>query len=471
MSTPQATPPATSRATPQAKQRRGIGFPFPSTRVTLPILVLLGYAALVMTGYQLFGLDSQNILQPLPLYVYLCILLLALQADISVNKSTSRVIYLFLTSGFAVVYAGSAVFATAGDFTRSPYTYIILTALLVCVFIYDAIDRRREHSLGLESNVPARRRERVSDVSYQSFGSDFAALAVLFYVAWILQDTLGPQAILKFLHLDLGIRPRAIVDLNATLGLHLDPSISRLEALDLVIALFATAIALLLLGIVGVLSIASPQPAATTAPAPDGARRAPSIGDFGRNLRTIVLSAVDQVALSLRLVLGPLVWLIPAFSIAAFSQQVTQYLNQSWASVVSGNTTDILSLFFPLSRTAVEGIPTGILDVFLGALAVSAVVVAVTVVEHNWAVIADTWRVLRLAGRTLALTLAFFIYSLAALNAVLIIAPPHYNRAPFQVGAAGLGALLLAVVFVVIGVIEAQIKSRAKPPVPVAAAR
>lgn len=451
--------PQTQTATVTKPAQRDSRVPLPPTWVTLPILVVLGYVALLVVGYALI-IPRGDALQPLPLYVYLGILLLALQGDISVNKSGGRIVYLFLTSGFALAYAGSAVFFTAADFTRSPYTYIILTVLLLAVFVYDAIDRRRAHPMGLGATPPEEESPRLPRFSFQSFGSDFAALAVLFFVVWALQDTLGPQSLLQALHLkDLlnGVIPpnHATVDLNAALGLHLDPSISLLQSIDLLIALAATAIALLLLGIVGVLSIASQQP-----PSTDATRESPSVTAFGRNLRSIIQSALDHVLLSLRLVLGPLVWLIPAFSIAAFAQRVTEYLNTSYAEP----TTNILVLFSPLSKAARDGIATGIADIVLGAVAVSTVILAVTVVEHNAKVIRDTLRVLRLAGRTIALTLAFFIYSLAALNAVVILAPPHYDHAPFQVGTAGLAALLVALGFAVAGIVAARLAADGRVP-------
>lgn len=441
---------------------RDRGFPLPPTWVSLPILVIVGYSALLITGYALI-IPRGSVLQPLPLYVFLGLQLLALQADISVNKSMGRIIYLYLTSGFALIYAGSAVFFTAVDFTRNPYTYLFFRALLVGVFVFDVIDRRRAHPLGLSSGAAATPSHRISGFSFKSFGSDFAALGALFYVVWILQDTLASQTVLLALHLqgvtaELVPPGHAIVDLNAMFGWHLDPSVSHLESLDLLIALTATAIALLLVGIVGVLSIASQQPSAHISAATSPAQP-PSARAFGQNLLAILRSALDQVLLSLRLVLGPLVWLIPAFSIAAFARTVTDYLNQSAATP----TTDILVLFSPLSKAAREGIPSVLANLLLGAVAVSTVILAVTVVEHNAAVIADTLRVLRLAGRTIALTLAFFIYSLAALNAVLILAPTHYDRAPFQVGTAGLAALLFAFAFAVTSMVAPLVQPPAGP--------
>src|SRR5690242_7625363 len=145
MMSPQVESATATDGTPSAGR-----IPLPPTWVTLPILVLLGYVALLITGYALvFRRDDP--LQALPLYIYLGILLLALQADISVNKSAGRIAYLFLTSGFALAYAGSAVFFTAADFTKSPYTYIIFTVLLLAVFVFDVIDRRRAHPTGLGS--------------------------------------------------------------------------------------------------------------------------------------------------------------------------------------------------------------------------------------------------------------------------------------------------------------------------------
>ena len=60
--------------------------------------------------------------------------------------------------------------------------------------------------------------------------------------------------------------------------------------------------------------------------------------------------------LSLRLVLGPLVWLIPAFSMTALAQGITSYLDAS-ARMSSGNVLDLIN---PVSQSSIQNIPTGL---------------------------------------------------------------------------------------------------------------
>ena len=112
----------------------------PPARITLPILVLGGYAALLITGY-----DTQlGTVRALPLYAYLCILLLVLQIAISRQRSVLRVFYVLVSSAFAILYAGERAFGpqTNGNFTKSPYTYIVINTLLLIVFVVDVIGRR-----------------------------------------------------------------------------------------------------------------------------------------------------------------------------------------------------------------------------------------------------------------------------------------------------------------------------------------
>ncbi|MBF6590074.1 MAG: hypothetical protein IVW57_06010, partial [Ktedonobacterales bacterium] len=315
-------------------------------RMYLPVLVLLGYVAFLITG---FG-TRLGAIRPVPLYIFLGLLLLTLQMAISENRSLARAVYVLVTSGFALIYAGERAFNTSTqNFTRSPYTYIIINALLLAVFFFDAIDRRRAHPSGLDAAVTAHGtdggldaadRQPVSQLSYGAWATDFAGLAIIFYVAALLLDLLGPQNLLQRLGIPRIGSAYVSVDLNAALHLGLNAPINHLENLDLVVALFATAISLLLLVIIGALVIPDQRNEGATAPATsDG---------YGRSLGVILRVALTQVLLSLRLVLGPLVWLIPAFSLAAFAQQVAAYLG--FSARFSG--ASLLDLFNPLSKTS-----------------------------------------------------------------------------------------------------------------------
>jgi hypothetical protein len=172
------------------------------------------------------------------------------------------------------------------------------------------------------------------------------------------------------------------------------------------------------------------------------------------------------VLLSLRLVIGPLVWFIPAFSIAAFSDALRNYLNASFRDQSGG----IVGLFFPLSSTARDNIFSGFLVFLLGVLAVTTVVIAVAVVEHSRAVFADTMRVLGIAGRAIALVLAIALYSLALINAFAVYVNLTEGK-PFQVGASGLVALAFSILFTIYPLVYERIAGRLRSKIPVAPAR
>jgi hypothetical protein len=436
-----------------------------SMRVYLPPLILLGYIAFLITG---FG-TRLSALQPVPIYIFFSLLLLTLQLSVSENRTPARVLYVLITSGFALTYAGERVFNSAQNFTRSPYTYIIINALLLIVFLYDAIDRRRAKPRGLDHAVSAQTQSGdtsgaaagdeprpISQLSYGAWATDFAGLASIFFIAAFLLDLLGPQALFQRLglpHIGNG-QPYVVVDLNTALPVHLSAPINLLQNLDLVIALFATAISLLLLVIVGALVI--PEPHEETGGAPTER----SVG-FGRSLGAILKVALKQVSLSMRLVLGPLVWLIPAFSIALFAQQVTEFLR--FSARFSGSS--LLDLFNPFSQTSLAHIQQGFAAIGLGVLAIAMVIFAVVVVEQNGRLILRALSIIEETGRVVALTWAFFLYSLAMLNAVVVLGG-FTKVEPFQVGAPGIIALLIGTGFAIVPPRRGRAKT---PSAPVAA--
>lgn len=403
------------------------GVRLPPASVLAPVFFLLGYVAMLISGFGT-GLGP---LQSLPIYIFFCFLLLLLQTAISDNRSVGRIIYIFVSSGFAIVYAGEALFdPSTGNFTRSPYTYIVINVLLLAVFFYDAIVRRnlrhqrpnfrpaRAGGAHANPNDSFATHSIRAPISYGALGTDFAGLAILLYISSFLVSLISRQQV--------DGRPWVDVDLNASLGLHLSATITRLEALDLVLAFGATAASLLFLGLVGVL-------ASSSVPAKGGS----AVRSFGGSLRTIIDVAFREVLGSLRLVLGPLVWLIPAFCIGYFSRGVVGYFNLSATS----HSASILDLFNPLSAVSVANIGSGLTNLALGTIAFIAVVAAVAVVEPDGRLLRRTLAIFGLAGRSTALSLAFFIYSLAAVNAFAVLISAT-TAEPFQVGAPGLITLL-----------------------------
>jgi hypothetical protein len=101
-----------------------------------------------------------------------------------------------------------------------------------------------------------------------------------------------------------------------------------------------------------------------------------------------------------------------------------------------------VDLFNPFSHDSLTNLPMLGVVLLLGALAIAAVIVSVAVVEHDGQVILNTLHIFRVAGRIAGLTLAFFFYSLAFLNAAAILFLGT-RAEPFQVGAGGLLALLV----------------------------
>ena len=84
--------------------------------------------------------------QSLALYLYCSLLLLYFQAYISIISITRTawwLVYVFMTSAFVVLYAAEVLYnSSTNNFTRSPYTYIIINILLVIVFFVGAVSRR-----------------------------------------------------------------------------------------------------------------------------------------------------------------------------------------------------------------------------------------------------------------------------------------------------------------------------------------
>ncbi len=359
MSDPSSTAPATT-ATAAGDGMQMLRMPSP--QITLPIVAILGYTAFLVSGFGA-GLGEA---QPLPIYAYIGVLLLALQAVITDDHSVSRLLYIFITSGFALVYAAEVYFNQQPNFAREPTFYLIYNFLLIGIFIYDAVARRFRTTTPAGKPLPiyAQPPRNVFAV----LAADFGGFAVLMYVAYGLLNliTLGP----------IGHNQTPInLSLQDSYGVSIGHNITTLPQFDLVLAIAASAIALLMTGIVGVLAVAG-QPITPEVPG-QGART------FGGNLARIAGQAGNQVLLSLRLALSPLVWLIPSFSIARFSDSITQYLNKSAAQPNS----TILDLFNPFSARSIGNYPDALLDFVLLLVSVAAVILAVAVVEHDLGVI------------------------------------------------------------------------------------
>lgn len=414
-----------------------------SGTVLLPLIIVFGYVAFLITGIDAGRNGGHDDVQPIALYIYFSILLVLLQLAISENRSLARILYIFVASGFAIIYAGEAMFNAEGhrpgNFTRSPWTYIIINALLLIVFVVDAVNRRRSHAA-----TPGTQPSRRSPISYRAFATDFGGLAILFFIAAFLLDTLGQRRVLGLIGLGAKKPYYVSVDFQELFGLQLPNNLGRLEVLDVGIAVLAMAVSLLLLVIVGALTL-SASTASTT-----GEER------FGIALRRILWEAIDQTFLSLRLVLSPLIWLIPAFSIGALSQNILSYLQISARNTHA----QIVDLFNPFSHDSLTNLPMLGVVLLLGMLAIGAVILSVAVVEHDGKVILNTLHIFRVAGRIAGLTLGFFLYSLAFLNAAAILFLGTKSE-PFQIGAGGLLALLVGGLLALYTVLRDRSRGRA----------
>jgi len=378
----------------------------------LPMMVFLAFAAFLLTG---FG-TGLGVLQPVPVYLFLCLALLTIQEHIAENRSLAHRTYVFLASTFAVIYAGELVFAIRPlDVTHQPMTYVIAEVILLVVFLGDTFARHRHRALS-----------ETSSARLGAFAIDAAATAIFFYGSAFMVDLLGGQAVLQHFGLRIGT-PYVVVNLNTLFHLHLTSPANTLEGLSLVLALAMSAVALGLLTMAGVVLPPTEQETAHA----DGLR------SFWQILR----DGLGQVVASLRLVIGPLIWLIPAFSVAAFADHVSQYFN-ACARLKS----TIFDLFNPLSETSRANVALGVGTLLLGLAAIAALIVAVAVLEENPQIIGHTLATLGDTARAIALTWALFMYSLAAINAVAILLDVT-KAAPFQVGAPGLLALLLGAGF------------------------
>jgi hypothetical protein len=380
----------------------------------LPLLALLAFPAFLATGFG-SGLGAW---QPVPVYVFLCIALLTTQERIAQNRTIAHRTYALLAAIFAALFVGEIFFAVKQfNFTREPLTYLILEGVLLVAFMADTATRHRQQAY--PTTLSAR---------FGTWAIDLLGLAVFFYGAAFLMDILGSQNLLQFLGLRFS-RPYVVVDLNTLFQLHLTDAVRTLDGLNLVLGLSATAVAFGLLTTAGVV-----LPSSETSPA---------YADGVRTFWTITRQGGLRAISSLRLVVGPLIWLIPAFGVAAFADHVAQYFNAS-GHAPSG----ILDLFNPLSPTSRGNISLGITTLVLGMLAIVAMVCAIAILEASAGVIWHAFSTFHDAMRAIALSWALFMYSLAAINAVAILVGAT-KVAPMQVGAPGLIAILVGFGFLI----------------------
>ncbi|HEX9067617.1 MAG TPA: hypothetical protein VF807_02525 [Ktedonobacterales bacterium] len=374
-------------------------------RAILPILVFMGYLAFLSSG---FG-AALGKFQALPLYLFLAMLLLTLQEIVAPYRSLARFVFSIAASIFALLFALDAVYQPLGthSFTRSPWTYLLLTIILIVFYAILAAGVTRRSPAGSGALG-----------SYGRLAADFAGAALLFFVLGFLADLVGRNFVLR----GLGITPwPPLVEVSLSQLFHLSPNgpIDLLQGVDVALGLICAAIALSFLVVVGALL-------------PSGA------GTTTRTLRSILASVGASMNESLSVALTPFAWLIPAFSIAYLANLTTGFLNEAAAARVGA-----LQLFNPFSPTSLSHVVEGFGTVLVIALAVASAVVAVAVSERDREVLRHMMRVVLASGRTVLLIGGIYILSLALINAVVIMLRVT-DVTPFQVGAPGFILLLVA---------------------------
>ena len=387
----------------------------------------------------------------LPIYIYAALLLLLLQLLISLDRQLDHTVYLLVTSGAALGYVGFLVYT--GDSTnilRSVGPYALGELLALGVFVYDAVRRRlgttgiggaRPSASGGGSTSPEAASKR-----WGAAAADFTGLAILLFMFSLIISTLGGN---NTVTQALGVCTTGKVGC-AYLNQPASPlwlSAPNLETWNVTLGLVAVVVALFLVGVAGLLAITAPERGA-------GATDLGSDSEvsFFQELLRLVRLAFDRVLLSLRLVLSPVVWLIPAMSIAIFSVTVDKHLQPLSPSTTTCNVAQsqnlFSALFSPFGACSAENYRAAAASIILGIVAIGAVIIAVAVAEHNTATLDRTVEVLTLATRGFVLTLVFFIYSLGVLNLVVLRLNANAPK-PFRVGSPGIIALAASAVLIV----------------------
>jgi hypothetical protein len=412
----QAAPLAPSPAAPAPHT------PALALRVPFSVIALFGYVAFLLAG---FG-THLGPWRPIPLYIFFGFLVFLLQMNLLPARSLAWTAYTVVASLFTLLFAADLIFNTSKmwHFTKAPLTYIIINALLFVVPIVDAVRRRPELASGGEVSrrwAQALSRRWAQALSPATLATDCAELAILAYIA---------ATLVNLLH--AGTPPYLTIDLNQALHLHLPARLRYLQDFDTLIALLATALALLFVGMLAGISTSQGLDA--------GQRSRSRIAAFEALLGRIMRATFREVLESLRLVLGPLVFVSTGISIAFLSIQIVHFFNIAQHST---NVSDLLNPFGPASKGQYEH---GLQTLLLIGAAVATFIVSIAIVDHDMAVIRRTFHLIGTAGQTLALSLAFFLFSLAFLNSVLVILGVTAIE-PFQVSVFGLLALLIGGLF------------------------
>jgi hypothetical protein len=438
----------------QLSARFKVKLPVPP--LMIPLLAALILVAFLVTGFKLFlPSDRTNNLLSLPIYGSVGVLLLIMQVQISSKRSLWHMLYLLATAGAALVFVGYfLVTAQNAQITRDAALYEIGEAVAAGIFILDAARRRwKVH----QATLATKQRDTKAPPSFSQvatfFGdlaADVAGLSIIFYMTWGFLGVLTSPTFAQILLICSPTQPTCTyVDTSAPGFLSAQATSPGLNAINLniILAVATTVMALILLGMAALLAIThSTQDAATG--------RGGEM-QFLRALREILVNALYHVYISLRLVLNPVIWLVPAIIIAVFAYTTESALIAPISSQCQQQNL-FLALFSPVgpcSTLAIYGIDFA--EAAAIVLAFGVVIGTVALAERNFATIKRTREVLVVFGRRLVLALVFFIYAAGAINAVVVLVarimngtPPNRLAAPipFHVGATGIIALVVSAI-------------------------
>ncbi len=403
--------------------------------IVLTIVVLLSIPVFLASGYGI-GLKRW---QPAPIYAYLTLLLVMLQAIISVEQTMRHRTYLFSTSLLAILYAGVIEFSEGKTILDDVHFYVFLNILLVIVYLAYAVRRLigvrpliAEEIAKLpnsNSSIPSEvtaTRSRVRQIVISSvLGSEGAGLVIL-----LLCIRLG----LYILMHSKDVTGQTLYTDTSPLVYSLGPY--NMGRWDFILGVVAFIILMLNLLIIGIQSVLP----------------GPGYNDVRRYMGTIgelAVSAGNQVRTSVRLVLSPLIWLLPAFSMAYFAYNLTNYYNTSAHAGSLWGFTDSSSYIQSLQ------------GLLLGIGAVGAVLVATLIFELNGNVIQRMMNTLQLGLRGMALITAPFLFGMVAINE-LVILTSSLKVTPFRVSGGGVLALILLAVYLGVSlVLERRLRKTA----------
>lgn len=416
--------------------------PFSSEFKLAASLVGTAYVACLISGFGTF-LDKVGTydLRALPLYMYTALLLLNLHRQIIAETNhardlnhkphipVSRTVYTWFIILVTLAYAVWAYFLNGpNNPVRFPATYIVLNSLALATFLYEFVKPVADDGMtGVRTatkdldTAPTSQLQSTADeagiMRVQRWAAQAGGLA-----AFCLLVSLILQVLATGLRLPLGIVMPSYVTVSIQ-GLGI-PRLMYLQDLDLVIGLFAAFVSLALICLIAALG------ANKGVPAP-----------YWHRLGLVLQVALRQGWYSFRFAISPLIWVVPAFSMALFSQQAAGYFR----AAATARTGSVADFFNPFSPTSVKYLGVGLGDLLLALLAIGAVLVAIMAYEYDWSIIRQALSLVGAAVQIFVLLFPAFFLSLTVLNAgvVKVFGVPQ----PFQLITATIVTSIVALLY------------------------